>query len=97
MLLYSSLARPGSSRWPFSVPLDQIADECGPACRAAEPFPHVVLDNLFRGEVLDAALDEWPSRSDVDWNRQLLRSAATGEWVSITARDLLLAAMNGCQ
>jgi len=27
-----------------------------------------------------------------DWNRQLLRSAATGEWVSITARDLLLAA-----
>jgi len=28
-----------------------------------------------------------------DWNRQLLRSAATCEWVSITVRDLLLAAM----
>jgi len=31
-----------------------------------------------------------------DWNRQLLRSAATGESVSITARDLLLAAINAC-
>lgn len=25
-----------------------------------------------------------------DYNRELLRSAATGEWVSITARNLLL-------
>jgi len=31
-----------------------------------------------------------------DWNRQLLRSAATGEWVNITVRELLLAAMNEC-
>ena len=31
-----------------------------------------------------------------DWNRQLLRSAATGESVSITARDRLLAAINEC-
>jgi len=27
---------------------------------------------------------------------QLLPSAATGEWVTIAARDLLLAAMNEC-
>jgi Rps23 Pro-64 3,4-dihydroxylase Tpa1-like proline 4-hydroxylase len=65
---YPTVARPGSSRWPFSVPLDQIADEFGPAYRVAEPFPNVVLDNLFRSEMLDAVLDEWPSRSDVDWN-----------------------------
>jgi len=31
-----------------------------------------------------------------DWNRQLLRSAATGEWVSVTVKDLPLAAMNEC-
>ena len=31
-----------------------------------------------------------------DWNRQLLPSAATREWVTIAARDLLLAAMNEC-
>ena len=30
-----------------------------------------------------------------DW--QLLRSAANGEWVSITARDLLLAAASQCR
>ncbi len=31
-----------------------------------------------------------------DHNRELLRSAATGEWVSITERDLLLAALAEC-
>ena len=31
-----------------------------------------------------------------DYNRELLRSAATGEWVSITARDLLLSAAGEC-
>ena len=31
-----------------------------------------------------------------DHDRQLLRSAANGEWVSITARDLMLAAVAEC-
>jgi hypothetical protein len=32
-----------------------------------------------------------------DHDGQLLRSAATGEWVSITVRDLLLAAIDECR
>lgn len=32
-----------------------------------------------------------------DWNRELLLSAANGEWVSIAVRDLLLAAIEECR
>jgi hypothetical protein len=32
-----------------------------------------------------------------DFNRELLRAAANGEWVSITVRDLLLAAVEECR
>jgi hypothetical protein len=53
---------------PIAIPLEQIADECGPAYRAAGPFPHVILDDVFRSEALDAVLDEWPGRDDVIWN-----------------------------
>ena len=66
----------------------QEAAELGPV--PANPREHELWVEERRGAiVLLAGL--------ADWNRQLLRSAATGEWVSITARDLLLAAMNECQ
>ena len=65
----------------------QEADELGPV--PANPREHEIWVEERRGAiVLLAGL--------ADWNRQLLRSAATGEWVSITVRDLLLAAMNEC-
>ena len=63
------------------------ADELGPV--PVNPREHEMWVEERRGAiVLLAGL--------ADWNRQLLRSAATGERVSITVRDLLLAAMNEC-
>jgi len=63
------------------------AAELGPV--PANPREHGIWVEERRGAtVLLASL--------ADWNRQLLRSAATVEWVSITARDVLLAAMNEC-
>jgi len=62
-------------------------NELGPV--PANPREHELWGEEQRGVVvLLAAL--------ADYNRQLLRSAANGEWVSITARDLLLAATNEC-
>ena len=57
----------------------QEADELGPV--PANPREHEIWIEERRGAiVLLAGL--------ADWNRQLLPSAATGEWVRITARDL---------
>ena len=54
----------------------QEAAELGPV--PANPREHEIWVEERRGAiVLLAGL--------ADWNRQLLRSAATGEWVSITA------------
>jgi hypothetical protein len=65
----------------------QEADELGPV--PANPREHEIWIEERRGAiVLLAGL--------ADWNRQLLPSAATDEWVTIAARDLLLAAMNEC-
>jgi hypothetical protein len=65
----------------------QEADELGPV--PANPREHEIWIEERRGAiVLLAGL--------ADWNRQLSRSAATGEWVSITVRNLLLAAMHEC-
>jgi len=36
---------------------------------SASPFPHIVVDNLFPPEVLDAVLCEYPEPEDVDWQR----------------------------
>jgi hypothetical protein len=52
----------------IALDLDQIADECGPTYRAAEPYPHIVLDDVFRSDALDRVVDEWPGRDDVAWN-----------------------------
>ena len=64
------------------------AAELGPV--PANPREHEIWVEERRGAiVLLAGL--------ADWNRQLLRSAANGEWVSITVRDLLLAAAEHCK
>jgi 2OG-Fe(II) oxygenase superfamily len=47
--------------------LEDVANEFGPLYRASEPFPHIVLDGVFRGEVLDEVLSEWPGWDDVTW------------------------------
>ncbi len=35
----------------------------------AEPFPHVVLDDLFDSEVLEAVLREFPAPGETQWMR----------------------------
>jgi len=35
----------------------------------AEPFPHVVLDDLFESEALDTVLREFPAPGDTQWMR----------------------------
>jgi Rps23 Pro-64 3,4-dihydroxylase Tpa1-like proline 4-hydroxylase len=35
----------------------------------ASPFPHIMVDDLFPSEVLDAVLTEYPGPEDVDWQR----------------------------
>ena len=55
----------------------------------ANPREHEIWVEERRGAIVVLA-------GLADWNRQLLRSAATGEWVSITVRELLLGAMNEC-
>lgn len=36
---------------------------------AAEPFPHVVIDNLFPNEVLEGVLADFPKPDEIDWRR----------------------------
>ncbi len=38
------------------------------AFRNAEPFPHVVIEDLFHHEVLDAVVDEFPPAGSSDWD-----------------------------
>ncbi|MCU1459032.1 MAG: hypothetical protein JWL73_3124 [Actinomycetia bacterium] len=55
---------------PFGLDPDvltAIAAEHHDAYVHAEPFPHCVIDNLFPPEILDAVLDEFPTREAVDW------------------------------
>jgi 2OG-Fe(II) oxygenase superfamily len=61
------IARTAPGRGAIAVRLEPIAEEFGPLYRAAEPFPHIVLDGVFRDDVLDAVLDEWPGPADVRW------------------------------
>lgn len=50
-----------------SAVLAAVAERHHDAYVSAAPFPHAVLDNLFPPEILDAVLEEFPSRDDVDW------------------------------
>jgi 2-oxoglutarate-Fe(II)-dependent oxygenase superfamily protein len=36
---------------------------------SAQPFPHIVLDNLFPDEVLEQALADFPRPDDIPWRR----------------------------
>ena len=39
------------------------------AFKSAQPFPHVVLDDLFDPVVLDRVLEEFPRADAIDWQR----------------------------
>lgn len=54
------------------VPFDrlaQIATGIEKSYLSAEPFPHVVLDDLFDPEVLRGVLEEFPGPYDIDWEK----------------------------
>jgi hypothetical protein len=46
-----------------------LAETLKLAWPTAVPFPHIVVDNLFPAEVLDAVIAEYPEPEDVDWQR----------------------------
>ena len=54
------------------LPLENMrasADSARDAYLSARPFPHVVLDNLFDPALLDQVLAEFPSPSQIRWER----------------------------
>ena len=49
--------------------LEELAGKHSGTYAEAEPFPHVVIDDLFSEEVLRAIIEEFPSPSGIDWNK----------------------------
>ena len=49
--------------------LQELAHKLRGAYAEAEPFPHVVIDDLFSEEVLRAVIEEFPSPGSIDWNK----------------------------
>ena len=47
----------------------KVAEEHKSAYKNARPFPHIILDNIFPGSVLDTILEEFPSSDGIDWTR----------------------------
>lgn len=55
---------------PMPLPLHnltRIAAERASEYRTAKPFPHIVIDNFFDPSVLDAVLEEFPSKDAIKW------------------------------
>jgi hypothetical protein len=50
-----------------NVSLTKSLDELLEDYRTAQPFPHVVLDNLFSSDTLDSLLEELPPASSPKW------------------------------
>jgi hypothetical protein len=56
----------------YSVPPDSLYDTATKLRSAyvdAQPFPHVVVDNLFPETLLNAILAEFPKPDQIDWQR----------------------------
>jgi 2OG-Fe(II) oxygenase superfamily len=49
--------------------LQKVAKENAPRYRTAQPFSHIVLDDVFPPETLERILTEFPSPGDIDWWR----------------------------
>ena len=52
-----------------SEKLQELAEKLRGAYAEAEPFPHVVIDDLFSEEVLKGIIEEFPSPGGIDWNK----------------------------
>ena len=47
--------------------LDQFAKSSAITFQSASPFPHIVIDNFFSLEIVEALLEEFPNDSDPIW------------------------------
>lgn len=47
--------------------LRRLAHENAVAYRTAEPFPHIVIDNLLPREILEPAVNDFPGPSELSW------------------------------
>lgn len=47
--------------------LNKIAHDNREKYQNAKPYPHIVLDNFFNPEALEAVLEEFPNSSQIDW------------------------------
>ncbi len=52
-------------RMPISI--EKSVEELLSDYRSSQPFPHLVLDNLFSGEMLDSLIEELPPFSSEKW------------------------------
>ncbi len=52
-----------------SEKLQQLAQERHASYVDAEPFPHVVIDDLFAEEILRDLITEFPRPGEIDWNK----------------------------
>src|SRR5687767_11651285 len=63
--------------------LQQLAEQRHASYVEAEPFPHVVIDNLFSEKNLRDLIREFPRPAEIDWNkfnnREELKLASTRE------------------
>ena len=66
-----------------STQLQNLAGSLGERYRSAEPFPHVVIDDLFPEDILKVILSEFPKPGEIEWNefanREERKLASTAE------------------
>src|SRR5688572_1474537 len=48
--------------------LKTFAERFGGDFQTANPFPHVVIDNLIPDEILDFVVHEFPNPDQIEWN-----------------------------
>lgn len=49
--------------------LEDLAKKHSNEYAAADPFPHIVLDNIFHTETLRGVLEEFPGPREIEWER----------------------------
>lgn len=66
-----------------SIELQNLAERLREQYSSAEPFPHVVIDDLFPEEILRTILSEFPRPGEIAWNefanREEKKLASTAE------------------
>jgi Rps23 Pro-64 3,4-dihydroxylase Tpa1-like proline 4-hydroxylase len=78
--------------------MDELAKTARTSYLDAQPFPHVVFDNFFNPELLDAILEEFPRPGEIRWqkfdNAQEIKLASATEGSFGPATRLLLYHLN---